>query len=123
MKYQEHVPHSSLQNYVKCFWLLEKEYTSEAPYEEVTPDACIELIFNFGAPYVLQTKGMADHEMPAAFLVGLQNRPLLFRSSGTVRLVATRFYSWGTVPFINIEQQGASTVALQLGHEWHELTE
>ena len=31
MKYEEHVPHSSLQDYVKCFWLLEREYTSEAP--------------------------------------------------------------------------------------------
>jgi AraC-like DNA-binding protein len=123
MKYEEHAPHASLQDFVTCFWILEKEYTSQEPYEEVTPDACIELIFNFGAPYVLQTEGMPDREMPVAFLVGLQNKPLLFRSSGTVKVVAIRFYSWGTLPFMTIEYQGTSKVALQLGQEWHELTE
>jgi hypothetical protein len=31
MKYQERLPHSSLQDYVKCFWILEREYTPENP--------------------------------------------------------------------------------------------
>src|SRR5258705_10272330 len=80
MKYQEYLPHSSLQDYVKCFWILEKEYTPEDPNEEVTPDACIELIFNFGARYVLQPDRMTEREMPEAFLIGMQKKPLLFRS-------------------------------------------
>ena len=70
MKYQEYEPHASLRDYVKCFWILEKEYTRDAPNEEVTPDACIELILNFGSPYVLQREGGMDREMPCAFLVG-----------------------------------------------------
>jgi len=123
MKYQEHAPHSSIQDYVKCFWTLEKEYTTEEPNEEVTPDACIELIFNFGAPYFLQVEGMPDREMPVAFLVGLQKKPLLFRSIGTVKIVATRFYAWGPLPFLAIQHQTTSNVAITLSHEWHELTE
>jgi len=122
MKYQEHEPHSSLQDYVKCFWILEKEYTPEDPNEEVTPDACIELIFNFGAPYVLHAEGMPDREMPTAFLIGLQKKPLLFRSSGTVEIVATRFYAWGTLPFLAIQYQTTGNVAITLSHEWHDLT-
>jgi len=110
IKYEEHAPHSSLQDYVKCFWILEKEYTSEDPNEEVTPDACIELIFNFGAPYVLQAEGMPDREMPEALLIGLQKKPLLFRCSGTVEIVATRFYAWGTLPFLAIEYQTTGNV-------------
>jgi len=58
MKYQEYSPHVSLRDNVKCFWILERDYTPEDPNEEVIPDACIELIFNFGAPYVLQTEGL-----------------------------------------------------------------
>src|SRR5262250_1436271 len=50
-KYQEFIPHSTLQDSVKRFWVLEKEYTTADPIEEVTPDACVELIFNFGRPY------------------------------------------------------------------------
>jgi hypothetical protein len=98
MKYKEYLPHSSLRDYVKCFWILEREYTADDPIEEVTPDAFVELILNFGTPYVLQTEGREDREMPGAFLVGLQQKPLMFRSGGTVRLVSTydeaiEFYS------------------------------
>jgi AraC-like DNA-binding protein len=123
VKYQEHPPHASLQDYVKCFWTLEKEYTPDAPNEEVTPDACIELILNFGAPYVLQTEGMPDREMPSAFLVGLKKKPLLYRCVGTVKIVATRFYAWGALPFLAAVYQSSSTVRVIPGNEWRGLTD
>src|ERR1700686_2381805 len=112
MKYKEHLPHSSLQDYVKCFWILEREYTREDPNEDVTPDAFIELIFNFGAPYVLQMENRPEREMPMAFLVGLQQKPLRFRSSGTVKLLATRFYAWGTSPFLAAQAQTINKLAM-----------
>ena len=51
IKYQEFIPHPVLQNYVKRYWILEKEYTAEDGVEEVIPDACVELILNFGVAY------------------------------------------------------------------------
>jgi hypothetical protein len=101
VKYKEHLPHSSLQDHVKCFWIMEREYTPELPAEDVTPDAYIELIVNVGTPYVLQVEGAPDREMPRAILVGLQSKPLIFRCDGTVKLVATRFYAWGALPFLS----------------------
>lgn len=121
MKYKEFLPHPSLQDYVKCFWILEREYTPEDPHEDVTPDAFVELMFNFGAPYVLQPSGTPDREMPTAFIVGLLRMPLLFRSSGTVRLVSTRFYAWGTVPFLNITEKTSDNLAVTLDHQWSDL--
>ena len=123
MKYREHAPHSSLRDYVKCFWILEREYTPADPVEDVTPDAFVELIFNFGAQYVLQTEDLRNREMPKAFLVGLQRKPLLFRSSGTVKLVATRFYAWGALPFLDIQRQTPNNLAIKLGREWHDLAD
>jgi len=38
IKYQEFIPHTVLQDYVKRFWILEKEYTAEESVEDVTPD-------------------------------------------------------------------------------------
>ncbi len=67
----------------------------------MTPDAFIELIVNFGTPYVLQAEGAPDRQMPKAILVGLQRKPLIFRCDGTVKLVATRFYAWGALPFLD----------------------
>ena len=121
MRYEEHAPHSSLQDYVMCFWTLEKEYTPDEPNEEVTPDACIELIFNFGAPYVLQSEGILDREMPAAFLVGLQKKPLLYRCIGTVKIVATRFYAWGVIPFFTPHYQSPNNMTVTLSDEWRGL--
>ena len=31
MKYQEYQPHASLRDHVKCFWILEKKYSADAP--------------------------------------------------------------------------------------------
>jgi hypothetical protein len=52
IKYQEFMPHRVLQDHVKRFWILEKEYTAEDSVEEVTPDACVELILNSDRPHL-----------------------------------------------------------------------
>src|SRR5262245_29061274 len=121
MKYQEYSPHASLRDYVKSLWILERDYTPEDPNEEVMPDACIELIFNFGAPYVLQAEGLGERAMSAAFMIGLQKKPLLFRSNGIVKIVAARFYAWGALPFLAIQTQSPSNLPVTLGREWHAL--
>jgi AraC-like DNA-binding protein len=121
VKYKEHLPHPSLQDHVKCFWIMERDYTPEHPAEDVTPDAFIELIVNLGAPYILQTEGAPDREMPRAILVGLQSKPLIFRCEGTVKLVATRFYAWGALPFLAGRARGLNKVLATLGREWEDL--
>lgn len=100
---------------------MEREYTPEHPAEDVAPDAFIELIVNFGAPYVLQTEGAPDREMPRAFLVGLQSKPLNFRCDGMVKLVATRFYAWGALPFLADRARGIDKLSATLGREWDDL--
>lgn len=121
MKYKEYLPHSSLQDHVKCFWIMEREYTPEHPAENVTPDAFIELIVNFGMPYVLQAEGAPDREMPRVILVGLQSKPLIFRCDGRVKLVATRFYAWGALPFLADRARGLNNLSATLGREWDDL--
>src|SRR5262249_30115 len=89
MKYQEFIPHTVLQDYVKRFWILEKEYTAEDSIEEVTPDACVELILNFGGPCV-QVDGRQRRELSKVSLIGLQSKPLTFRASGVVKFYNER---------------------------------
>jgi AraC-like DNA-binding protein len=52
----------------------------------------------------------------------LQKKPLLFRSDGTVKLVATRFYAWGALPFLS-DCQSSTPVSVAQGHEWANLSE
>ncbi len=121
LKYKEHVPHVSLQGHVKCFWIMEREYTPGHPAEDVTPDAFIELILNLGDPYVLHAEGVPDREMPRAILVGLHQKPLLFRCRGTVRIVAIRFHAWGAFPFLAEGARGSNNLSVAIGQQWDDL--
>jgi AraC-like DNA-binding protein len=120
VKFREYPPHAALADFVKCFWSLEHTYTSERPVEEVLPDACAELILNFGAPYRLLAADGSERAMPAAFLVGFQKEPVRFRCDGTVRLVAARLYPWGASAFAAQEDLGAGRPPPALGEDWRE---
>ena len=113
IKYQEFLPHTVLQDHVKRFWILEKEYTAQDNVEEVTPDACIELILNFGSAYV-QVEGTMRRELPKVCLIGLQSKPLIFQADGVVKIVAVRFFAWGALPFLKHEVRPNSTMKVEL---------
>ena len=48
VKYGEYNPHEVLQDTVKCFWIHEGSYPNDSKLD-ITPDRCVELIFNFGS--------------------------------------------------------------------------
>jgi AraC-like DNA-binding protein len=96
--YKEYKPHESLQEDIKCFWVLEKEYDSRNQLELVYPDSYIEMIFHFGSPYRLVTPAELKH-LPTAFLIGLLNKPISLQSDGITRIVCARFYPWGAYAF------------------------
>jgi AraC-like DNA-binding protein len=120
IKYQEFIPHTVLQNHVKRFWILEKQYTAEDSREEVLPDACIELILNFGSAYV-QIEESSVRELPEVSLIGLQSKPLIFQSSGLVRVVAVRFFAWGPWPFFTNKLEPGGVKGLALDQAWRKV--
>jgi hypothetical protein len=98
-KYQEFIPDSILQDFVKRFWILEKEYGAEDGIEEVTSDACVELILNCGNPYSV-ISGSTKREQPNVCLVGLLSKPLRLKAEGLVKIAAVRFSAWGALAFL-----------------------
>src|SRR5215510_1545148 len=119
IKYQEFIPHTVLQDYVKRFWILEKEYTAEDSVEEVTPDACIELILNFGSAYV-QVEAAMERELPKICLVGLLTKPLVLHAKGLVKIVAVRFFAWGALPFLKHQAPVGGAAEIQLNSNWND---
>jgi AraC-like DNA-binding protein len=120
IKYHEFMPHKVLQDYVKRFWILEKEYTVQDSIEEVTPDACIELILNFGSPY-LQVEAAKQRALPKICLVGLLTKPLILHAKGVVKIVAVRFFAWGALPFLKHQVRPGTTMEVQLEGAWSDL--
>src|SRR5262245_46035803 len=120
LKYQEFIPHRVLQDYVKRFWILEKDYTAEDSVEEVIPDACVELILNFGSSYT-QTDGSDPRELPRMCLIGLQRKPLRLQARGVAKIVAVRFFAWGALPFLRAVAQPGRTTKVELDAGWEQV--
>src|SRR5262245_54899055 len=121
-KYQEFIPHTTLQDSVKRFWILEKEYTADDQIEEVTPDPCVELIFNFGTAYS-EIGGSAARELPNICLVGVLSKPLRLRARGLVKIVAVRFFAWGALSFLKNVASKNNATAADLDPMWRQIVE
>lgn len=85
--------------------------------EEVLPDACVELIMNFGSAY-LHMSGSTPRELPRVCLIGLLSKPLILQANGFVKIVAVRFFAWGALPFLKNEVQSSSTMNFELDDTW-----
>jgi AraC-like DNA-binding protein len=112
VKYHEYQPHPVLRDTVRCFWTHEATYSFDQ-LQAITPDGCVELIFNFGSPYLLSATD-PPHVLPAAIVVGFQKNTLPIRVDGTVRVVAARLYAWGALALLGDDlppQGGAVTAA------------
>ena len=121
-KYQEFIPHVALQDSVKRFWILEKEYTPDDDVEVVIPDPCVELIFNFGTAYS-EIGSLAVRQLPNICLVGVLSRPLKLRATGTVKIAAVRFFAWGALSLFKNTVGLNSTAEADLDPLWRQLVE
>jgi len=121
-KYREFIPHATLQDSVKRFWILEKEYTAEDRIEEVTPDASVEMILNFGTPYSV-IGGSAKRELPNVSVVGLLSKPLRLKAEGLVKIVAVRFFAWGALAFLKNAGGGSDVTKVDLAPTWQHVVQ
>jgi AraC-like DNA-binding protein len=117
VQYHESRPPSILHESVKCFWTHEATYSADE-VQEITPDGCVELIFNFGSPYQLWST-TPPTVLPPAIMVGFQKKTMPIRVDGTVRVVAARLFAWGGLEFL---AEGLESDSIQtLGADWDAL--
>src|SRR5262249_38914984 len=121
-KYQEFIPHATLQDSVKRFWILEKEYTAADEIEEVIPDPCVELIFNFGTTYT-EVDHSPARKLPNICLVGVLSKPLRLRAEGVVKIVAVRFFAWGALSLLKNTVDLNSAAEADLDPTWRQVVE
>ena len=95
MMYREAAPHLKLRKHIKCFWMLDHDYSSSFhDHERLWADAHTELIFTSGHCYFRKASAR-NVAVPASFVIGpFQNELQLF-SPGRTMLVAARFWPWG----------------------------
>ena len=119
MKYHEYNPHQVLADTVKCFWIHEGTYPTQ-DRQDITPDGCVELIFNFGDPYRLLTT-TPPTPLPRAIIVGFQNKTMPILLHGTVKVVAARLFAWGALALLQDNVQSLTDTVVALGADWDTL--
>jgi AraC-like DNA-binding protein len=121
VKYCEYRPHSILQDTVRCFWTHEATYSAES-IQSITPDGCVELIFNFGSPYLLLTT-KPPCILPRAVIVGFQKKTISISVNGTVKVVAARLFAWGALALFQEEISALTGAMTTLGTGWETLSQ
>jgi AraC-like DNA-binding protein len=121
VKYLEFKPHSLLHDSVKCFWIHEASFPCDIE-RDITPDGCVELIFNFGSPYLLLTTNPPT-ELPTAFIVGFQHTTLPIRLQGTLKVVAARLFAWAALALLQDNVDTRTNAVTPLGPGWGSLLE
>lgn len=119
LSYQELPPGSVLQPYVRCIWTIAEDHTQADSRESATPDSYVELICNLGDPCYLQAE--TEIELPAIYLVGLQNKPIVFRVGGMTHIIGIRFYPWGVLPFKGLGLPVLNSTPQALAEDWQVL--
>jgi AraC-like DNA-binding protein len=94
--YKEYRPNTYLRPFIKCYWILEKDYAPNE-VERVLPDSCFELIYQRGTPF--SRHGVA---LPQLFFVGQLKRPLDVIGAKGLKQWCVRFLPWGLTPFGNV---------------------
>jgi AraC-like DNA-binding protein len=108
-----------LADTVKCFWTHEGKY-SAGTIQEITPDGAVELIFNFGDPYLLLST-TPPTTLPVAVVVGFQNKAFSICVDGTVKVVAARMFAWGVLALLQGDARGTNNAVTPLGAQWETL--
>jgi AraC-like DNA-binding protein len=121
VKYHEYRSHSILEDTVKCFWVHEGTYTPDT-IQSITPDGCVELIFNFGSPYLLLTT-TPPRSLPTAVIVGFQKKTMPISVDGTVKVVAARLFAWGAIALLQDEISAPADAVTALGTAWDNLAQ
>jgi len=121
VKYQEYTPHEILKDTVRCFWIHEGTYSSDSK-QDITPDGCVELIFNFGDPYLLLTT-TPPTPLPPAIIVGFQDKTMPILLRGSLKVVAARLFAWGALALLQDSINSLTNAVVPLGAEWNALVQ
>lgn len=93
MLHQEFEAPEELRDTIKCFWYNRRDSGEAGTSFEVMPDGYAEIIFHFGGGCSISHNG-ALQPLPSPFMMGLQNKPVVFYTKNRLEIIAIRCYPW-----------------------------
>lgn len=101
MQHYEVAAPEALQDTIKDFWYLSRDFDALHPTLEVAPDGYVEIIFYFGSTCSLATPQGWQH-LSSPFLVGLLQQPVLFRAAGQLEIIGIKCFPWALLELLGL---------------------
>ena len=114
---QLHRPCPPLDRYIEGLWHADLRVTYRR--EKILPSPRLELIINFGAPFLLE-RHVHESAMVCtdAWLVGLQTGPLVNEPLAETLMIGVRFRPGGQQPFFNLPASDFTDSVVPLDDLW-----
>jgi AraC-like DNA-binding protein len=101
MLYREFTPVPALSRYIKCIWTLEGQAHDLTAKEKVLPDGCMELVCHYGDSFKC-FRDEKQEKQPHSFLFGQLTRYIELSPSGSIGIIAVRFFPQGLQAFLKL---------------------
>jgi AraC-like DNA-binding protein len=100
MKYQEFRPSPHLADEIRCYWILEQDYSVTDPLPEpILPDGCPEMIFNLAAPCRRHYFDQVEVQ-PQSMIIGQMKHFVVIEPDRTLKIFGVRFQPFGIYSLI-----------------------
>lgn len=101
MDYQTFQPHPSLSAFVKFYWTLKVPFDVNNQKQNIIPDGCIEMTFNFKDKIKRYTSKDEYVVHPNAMVMGQRTKSYFIEPIGDVDSFAICFYPYGFANFVS----------------------
>jgi AraC-like DNA-binding protein len=117
--YFEHQPRPALRPFVECYWTRHFVLppTAEDVYR-VLPDGCLDIVFNFGDPWVRRGPHGAHVDRERSRVVGTMTRPLLAQSGRQADFLGVRFRPGKARSFLKVPNGEITDDSVELADVW-----
>lgn len=101
MFYEEHLPHKSLRNCIRCYWTLSISEPTEVEESHAFLAEGMELSFNLGDPIEVLNQSSGSFMACRSCVCGPMTQPMQMRPSGRVEILGVCFRPGGAYPFFS----------------------
>ncbi len=104
MFYKEYKPCNELKKFIKCFWIMDREYDENSSLgnkEYLWPTGLTEILYIIG-PNFLEIRDEKEYELENEIIIGAYNKQFILKNNGKVRIIGIRCYNHGATVLFNI---------------------
>lgn len=105
MSYKEYKPCEELRKFIKCFWIMEREYSEDyflGDTEYLWPTGLTEILYVKGSKFK-HVEDLKEEFLSQEFVIGAYNKRFVLKNNGQVRIVGIRCYNHGANILFDID--------------------